>query len=182
MKKLILTSFAALMFTAAADASFYISGYVRTGSNEDVNTVSAGYTNQTLFDITALDATVGYSFKNGLRLEADVFSMNLDPNFGNFSFNLGMARALYDIKVNDKIVPYFGVGIGQAGWESVGTVESLGFMGSLVGGVAFYVADNVAIDLQYSRLMTATLLSGNSQTVNYSDGANEVRLGMRYHF
>jgi len=176
MKKLLLTSFAALMFTASADAGFYVAGYLRGND-------SVAQDNMDVFNNIAVDATVGYSFKNGLRLEADFFSMQLDGRFGDMNLGLGMARALYDIRINDKFVPYFGIGIGQSagfpiqtGWQ--GQVDSFTFGGSLVAGVAFYLDRNLALDLQYSRFMGFTI--GDNNDINMA--GNEVRLGMRYHF
>jgi len=173
MKKILLTSFAALMFTASADAGFYLGGYLRT-----TNKGMAEYAGSSLFNVIALDATVGYGFKNNVRLEADIASMRLDPKFGGFDVGFRTARALYDIKgVHNRIVPYFGFGLANLGWER-GPGAELEFAGSFVGGVALYVANNIALDLQYSRILTTKIRTSGS----IDKGANEFRLGMRYHF
>jgi len=41
MKKLLLTSFAALMFTALAEAGLYIGGYARTGQSSAPGSLGA---------------------------------------------------------------------------------------------------------------------------------------------
>jgi opacity protein-like surface antigen len=168
MKKILLTSFAALMFTASADAGFYIGGYARTGDMVGE-----------FFDVIALDATVGYRFNNGLRLEADVLSIMMEPGFGDFEIGAGMVRALYDIKVNDKFVPYVGIGVAPmgmgTGWD--GMTEEISFNGSLVAGISFNIDKSVALDLQYSRLIAFGVGDGSWDT-----GANEVRAGLRYAF
>jgi len=189
MKKLILTSLAAMMFTAAADASragLYLGGYARTGMSTEwsgaVATMVDPYFNQNWFDTVALDATVGYRFRNGLRLEVDVASMYLDRPAGfGFGMGAGMMRALYDIKGFNRVVPYFGVGLASDGFFSTGWVDGGGFniAGALVGGVSFNIDRHLVLDMQYSRIMASSWVEGLGR---FNNGANEVRMGMRYHF
>jgi len=167
MKKLLLTSFAALMFTATADAGFYVGGYVSGFDIKD---------NFAIFDNIALDATVGYRFTNGLRVEADVLGIMMEPGFGDFRFGLMQARALYDIKINDQLVPYFGIGVDTGIYS--GRAEQFAFTGALVAGVAYYLDRNLALDLMYTRGLGIAL--GYTNDINTFN--NEVRLGMRYHF
>ena len=182
MKKILLTSLAVAMLTFGAEArptGLYLGGYFQTGSSNNF-----WFGNEDVFDNINLVATAGYSFRNGLRLEADFFQMDLTSPVGDAgsSFGLGMARALYDIRIDKMFIPYVGIGVGRAGLGNGVDIyrERFNMGGSLVAGLSVHLTDEVALDFQYSRLMFTVYNEWLGGRVR--GGANDFRAGLRYHF
>jgi opacity protein-like surface antigen len=176
---------------SAADSGFYLGGYLRTGESKEGSLaapIQDRYAGQELFDTFAVDFTVGYRFDFGLRAEADFFELQCKNPQELASFNLGSGtlRALYDIPVHDLIVPYAGVGLNTFNWSErkegsppKKADSRFNIACSLVAGVSVNVIEKVMVDLQYSRLLVSTYYTNAGR---YDDGANEIRLGARYHF
>jgi opacity protein-like surface antigen len=184
MKKLILTSLIAISFASAANAGAYVGGYLATNSNDEFVYQGTTYPSKVdAFDNLNLEVTVGYKFDNRVRLEADVFTTNLqqkDVGFTDaFSFGLGVSqvKALWDVS-SAAFTPYFGFGISSLNYSN--DTERLSFAGSGVVGISYAITSKFALDLQYSRYMQYDS-SGKGVDASY-DGSNLFKLGMRYTF
>ena len=185
MKKIILTSFAAIAIATSAHAGAYVSGYIQTMNDSEA--VLLGHTVDTskdFMDDLYLNLAVGYKFDNGLRLEADVMNMTLaqkDQDFTDIftaSGGVSMVKALYDISTMNGFTPYIGVGISNIDYISMNDVFSFG--GAGIVGVSFAFNNKLSLDLQYARLMDYT--SGGENVKSSYNGVNEINLGIRYMF
>jgi len=193
MKKVVLTSLGAILLATAANAGWYVGGYVTTTQDEDVS----------LYKSATLDASVGYAFSGGIRVEADVLTLNLwdgedhptinfDLQVGNWENQTMMFKGLYDIKLDGPVTPYVGVGINPFGLsyqydsDSERSVTDMTILGALIGGVSYAVNDKISLDLQYSRVFfynwKRTALGSSSTSGSNSKGSDLVKLGVRYNF
>lgn len=188
MKKIILTSLAAILLATSAKAGGYVAGYATTKSDDNVD----------IFDSMTLDASVGYAFQNGFRAELDVFTANVydgdentDINFGG-GIKLGYLKGLYDFKNNSKFTPYAGLGINTLTFSykyndsADSSLTTLPFLAELVVGVSMAVKSNISLDLQYNREFaynwTRYAFGGNSASNSSSNGSNTFKLGIVYKF
>ncbi|MDR1826106.1 MAG: outer membrane beta-barrel protein [Rickettsiales bacterium] len=169
MKKILLTSMAALLIASNADAGWYAAGYVGTGAGRD-----------DLFNTAALYNSVGYGFSNGIRIEADIFSMNIYDNDSstdvnvNPTFGLGYLKGLYDFKVDGKFTPYVGLGVKELSLEYVKTPgNTYGFGFEMVGivGASYPVTKSISVDIQYNRYFSYEWVKVPGQGSN-SDGGD----------
>ena len=173
------------LFIGEAKGGAYITGFARTSSDQygmhDGITVPS-LDRHSLFDRIGGVATIGYAFENGIRLEADFFSVDWNRKEAGrdqlgLDFGVGMTRLLYDVRLFDRFVPYFGLGVDMVGMRGNGFFD-LG----LVGGVTYKLSDKFALDLQYSRIYTNFFAELNGVGSHYRSWSNEVRTGIRYAF
>jgi len=194
MKKIVLTSLGAILLATAANAGWYVGGYVATAQDEGLD----------FFKQATLDATVGYGFSGGIRVELDVLQANLwDGDIDtyplpstdvNFSVNIGAGflKGLYDIKIDGPVTPYVGVGINPFAIGYIynsdleASVGGLSIDGAFIGGISYALNDSLSLDLQYNRVFNYTWTrvgySGGSTTRSHSEGYDLVKLGARYNF
>ncbi|MDR2268888.1 MAG: porin family protein [Rickettsiales bacterium] len=188
MKKIVLTSLAAVLLATSANAGAYISGYATTRSDDGVD----------IFDAMSLDASIGYAFSNGLRIEADVFTANIYDGNDATDLNivgtvsLGVLKGLYDFKNDSKFTPYLGLGIDSLGLGYVfrdkadSSNANLPFIGQFVVGATYAINEKISIDLQYNRnfswAWTRSAIGNNSTSSTNSSGSNAYKLGIRYNF
>ena len=176
-----------LLLCAPVHAGVYFTGFARTTSDSygrfDGTTVPS-LDRHGMFDRIFLDATVGYAFNNGFRIEADIARIGWDSAGADFSerfkmgAGVGFVRGLYDIRgLHDRIAPYFGLGIQGVGFDMNGHFDL-----SLVGGLTYKLGENYALDLQYSRVYTNYFEYIGSVGSHYRSWSNELRAGLRYSF
>jgi len=174
-----IAAFAAILFAPAANAGGYVSGYATTTADDGVE----------MFDKLSFDASVGYAFSNGIRLEADVFTANIydgldTTDIPNVSavLGVGLVKGLYDIKMDGKITPYFGIGLIPSSLTADKSDVNLNIDGAFVGGVSFAVNNQISLDLQYNRNFTFAL-TGNTSTISTTTaGDSTFKAGIRYNF
>lgn len=154
-----------------------------------------------------VNGNLGYAWGNGLRTEAELGYRNSDldkvtgPGTGAATGgSLGvlntMFNALYDIDTGTFVTPYVGGGIGyasispdkntNAGFPGGGYDGDEGaFAYQAIGGLAFAVADNMdlTVDYRYLRALEETYTSyaaGSSVKTAYA--SHNVLAGLRYYF
>jgi len=186
MKKIVLTSLAALLLANAAHAGAYVAGYTTTRDQS-----------ADLFESMTLDASVGYAFENNFRAELDVFTANVydgdettDLNF-NAGFKLSYLKGLYDFKNESKFTPYVGLGMNIFGFsydyddDAERSEADFTFNGVIVAGVSYAINSTISVDLQYNREFTYTwnrFANGGTTTSTTDSGWNTFKLGIAYKF
>jgi len=195
MKKIVLTSLGAILLATAANAGAYVAGHVATIQDEGVAP----------FKSAMLTGTVGWAFQNGIRLEADLLSLNLwdgnDETDINFTLVAGsitegatasMFKVLYDFKLDGPVTPYVGAGINPfvlSYWynsDSEGSLSNLHILGTAIIGVSYAMNDKISLDLQYNRVFNYSwerqAFGGSTYTESRSSGYDLIKLGARYNF
>jgi opacity protein-like surface antigen len=183
MKKVILTSLAALMVATSANAGMYVSSHLSTVADRGI----------AVFDSIGVIGSLGYAFDNGLRLETDIYTGNLismtntsnqfgigvDPN-GRFGFS--QLKALYDFKIGGKFTPYVGFGLSKFAYDSFKTYDSFDLGGSFIGGVSFALNSKLSLDMQYNRVFSYVYSFNKNNTNSSSSGSSLWKLGLAYKF
>jgi len=130
--------------------------------------------------------TLGYAFDGGLRLEADVASIDLYRKGESIDQTLGLdiaitsAKVLYDIKLgNSGAALYVGAGVISPFGLHLDK-DGLDIVGVGVIGVKYALNKNVALDLQYNRGEAIAFLFDGFKT--NTSGNNVVKLGVVYNF
>ena len=185
MKKILLTSLAALLIASGANAGVYVAGHVttRSGGGEDI------------FDTYALDAAVGYAFNNGWRVELDILTANLWDNDDDTDINFDLAiqpgylKGLYDFKNDSQFTPYVGAGLRNLGlgyiYDHDEKASYRGYGLGVVGivGIQYALNKSVSLDLQYNREYSRTWSkeSGSPSSSGSSNGS-AYKLGIVHRF
>lgn len=156
----------------------------------------------TLDNALSIAGAVGYRFNQNLRLEGEISYRNNDykesiPGLINLTGDAKttnfMVNAWYDFTNSSPITPYLGGGIGisrgelklkEAAWGIDESDSDTAFVWQLGGGVAFDIAENIALTADYRYIDTADFTfkdsTGASAKVDYR--AHEIRFGARYSF
>lgn len=194
MKKIMLTSLVAMFATVAANAGMYVTGHIRTNTNEEMVYAGDDVDNkEEFFDNLFLDVAVGYKFDGGFRLETDVMNSRL-YNTDDEEFTLQVLpmnlKGIWDFDMSSKFTPYVGIGLNSMSYDNGGEVSILGT--KIIGdgameidmfgivGVTYELASNMMLDLQYNRTLQYNSM-GDGVDASY-DGVNQFKVGMRYHF
>jgi opacity protein-like surface antigen len=184
MKKVIMTSLFALTFASAANAGAYMTGFASTNSNN----------REDIFKKKTLNASIGYGFTNGLRVELDVFSANIDDGDDKTDLNLEARfqqkylKALYDFKTGGKLTPYIGAGVRKLYGQYVkndddSKTRSYEFNTIGVAGVSFALNNNVSLDLQYNYAWNREYSKTSGAPSIKGEGQDNIyKLGVRYNF
>jgi OmpA-OmpF porin, OOP family len=210
---LIVALFAALMFAASGAKAQTVPGFyfgakggltflqnmpVRcpTGTDPSLKT-QTGY---------GLGGSIGYAFRNGLRVELEVpYRHNDASSISGPGFNLPasgsvtslavMGNLLYDLHFLQlgALMPHIGGGIGYAHLSMNNiNVEGLTIINSssdvfayqCIAGISYAVTSNFSFDLDYNYFATAdpTFKTVSGQSFNSRYRTNNVMLGFTYHF
>ncbi|MDR3208694.1 MAG: outer membrane beta-barrel protein [Rickettsiales bacterium] len=185
MKKIILTSLAAILLATSANAGAYVSGYLKTTTDSEGVSNGNDYKNEVGFlDELDLDVTVGYALSNGVRVEADIFTTGLykkDVDFGDSffaQFHVGAVKGIYDFATAGGFTPYVGAGLIDLEYINVSKLATFHVVG--VAGVSYALNNKLSLDLQYNRTF---YYNSNGENVNNSyNGVNVFKLGAIYKF
>ncbi|MDR1071076.1 MAG: porin family protein [Rickettsiales bacterium] len=183
MKKIVLTSLAALLLATSANAGVYVSGHLGTGVNTNVD----------IFDSVTVIGSIGYAFDNGLRLETDIYAgtlVNMTNNSNTFSasinangtFGIRQLKALYDFKIGGKFTPYVGLGLTQLAYVSTKVVDGFIANGSFIGGVSYALNSKLSLDLQYNRIFAYEYAFNKDDGSSVSSGSSLWKAGLSYKF
>ena len=189
MRKVILTSLAAILFAANANAGLYVGGY--GAYNTDDKTIS-------------IPVVAGYAFDNGFRAEVDFFAVKgieSDADVLTAGIAVDQVKVLYDFNLNKQVKGlkvYAGLGLSTVGVNTTNPladpVSGTGYFstpgadgfaagGSFIAGVSYALNSNMALDLQYNRgFQTYFWMNADDSEFEFDSEGNTVKLGLVYNF
>ena len=207
MKKILgLATFAILLSAASAKADPVPGWYLGAGAGAAFPTDSSpnvnGTSNKVTFDTGwEVLGDFGYGFNNGLRAEGEFSEarVNADKVNGVSGGTQGrinnldiFGNLLYDFKTGTRWTPYIGGGIGFADVDAdhIGTLSNTGsindssveFAYQGIAGVAYQMADNLALttDYRYVRTTDPTLKTTAGGTVEPENASHNIVISVRY--
>lgn len=133
-----------------------------------------------------LRAEISGGYRDGAGMSEDFNGLNGEVEIYNAMFN-----GYIDFGNWSGVVPYIGAGVGVARHEFNGVTlppgsgdgNSTDFAWAVYAGAAFYVSQNVAIDLGYRYIDLGEARSGGTTPFTIDDfQSHDFRIGVRWHF
>jgi opacity protein-like surface antigen len=194
MFKQVIGAAVAALTLAVAPAAFAGDWYVRgelgasVGGNVDVSGVRE-------FDLDSglvVSGALGADFGSGVRVEGEIVYLDNDVDIPGASADVQVtglfANVAYDFASGGGFTPYVGAGIGWANTEHSNPLtrdDDTNFAWQLKGGVAWDIAPNTALDVNY-RYLNAPEFSGSriggGPSVEADTDAHVLSVGVRYTF
>ena len=134
-----------------------------------------------VFGNMATEISLGWAFKNGLRVEADFLSsviMDGEDNHShghghshgfNLNFGLQAARLLYDVKTGYRVRPFFGVMVGHMQFP-----DEWEYNIAAIAGFSTRLTDSLLLDAQYEYNF--------NRHHGHAHNMNNFRVGLRSFF
>ena len=211
MKKISVSTLAvatALMLAplaAQADQTpgFYVGGGIGADQTMDAASHTKPHNSELFFDPGySLNASGGYSWNNGLRVEGELWHSRADldavhgaqSSNGHLSNNDFFGNAYYDFHTGTMLTPYVGAGVGIAlvNFDHVGTLTNGADLNGYNAALAYQGIAGAALQLDYNWAVTADYryVATTNPKVHTSTGAgaytdnasNNIVVGVRYSF
>lgn len=200
-KSLLLCTAAAVLFSFSAQAGEMkpYASVKAVYSWEKAKTDDGQESGSETFKAPGLNVAVGINLKDSIRLEGEygyrALKSKLDPSGGiigkeKFGIQTYMLNGYYDFATGTKIKPYIGAGLGLADVklkyqdpDDLISISKTKFAWNLNAGIGMEVTKNMVIDLGYRYLQVEDFKKDfGVGSLKFKTHANEVSLGVRYHF
>ncbi len=200
-KSLLLCTAAAVLFSFSARAGEMkpYASVKAVYSWEKAKTDDGQESGSETFKAPGLNVAVGVNLKNGIRLEGEygyrALKSKTDASGGiigkeKFGIQTYMLNGYYDFATGTKVKPYIGAGLGLADVklkyqdpDDLISISKTKFAWNLNAGIGMEVSKNMVIDLGYRYLQVEDFKKDfGVGSLKFKTHANEVSLGVRYHF
>ena len=190
MKKILFTSFITLIITSQSFA-MKLSPYTSIKAGYNMTSLSADNQPDEDGNGFLLGASIGTELYNdpmfAIRAEVEYnYITAYDISEMDLNNNTVLANVFADIKLDSKIVPYVGLGIGY-GWTTIKDDniknDDNNMAWQLGIGISYKAMEKLIFDLGYKYLNNTTFkFKANAEEINKDISSHQIYLGLRYNF